>query len=167
MFRLAEDHAVINRLGFNNAGFDALAGRLTARRRRGIVGVNIGANRASSDRAGDYATGVKRFTLPDEFNFIAILERVGAKTEFKSAAWEALNSLAESFQNRRQLPRAAEVWRQALALHYYDQGAQAALDQIVKNWCRFDASLVQTPGQGATVGFVFRNGTKAKSGWQP
>ena len=108
------------------------------------------------------ATGVKRFTLPDEFNFIAILERVGAKTEFKSAAWEALNSLAESFQNRRQLPRAAEVWRQALALHYYDQGAQAALDQIVKNWCRFDASLVQTPGQGATVGFVFRNGTKAK-----
>lgn len=62
IFRLAEDQAVINRLGFNNEGHDAALLRLEARSgRRGIVGVNIGANKDSADRAGDYALGVRRF----------------------------------------------------------------------------------------------------------
>ncbi len=57
LFRLAEDRAVINRMGFNNGGGDAAAMRLAARRRRGgIVGINIGANKDSSDRIADYAT---------------------------------------------------------------------------------------------------------------
>ncbi|WP_133366284.1 quinone-dependent dihydroorotate dehydrogenase [Qipengyuania sediminis] len=56
MFRLAEDRAVINRLGFNNGGAAAAAARLEARRGRpGIVGVNIGANKDSADRIFDYA----------------------------------------------------------------------------------------------------------------
>lgn len=62
IFRLAEDQAVINRLGFNNEGHDVAAQRLAARRGRGgIVGVNIGANKDSADRIGDYAKGVARF----------------------------------------------------------------------------------------------------------
>ncbi|UUR07373.1 quinone-dependent dihydroorotate dehydrogenase [Sphingomonas glaciei] len=60
MFRLVEDGAVINRLGFNNGGQDAALGRLQARRGRGIVGVNIGANKDSPDRIRDYAEGVRR-----------------------------------------------------------------------------------------------------------
>ena len=56
LFRLAEDHAVINRMGFNNAGAEALLARLTARAGRpGVIGVNIGANKDSPDRIADYA----------------------------------------------------------------------------------------------------------------
>ena len=58
LFRLAEDGAVINRMGFNNSGAEALLARLVARHaagRGGIVGINIGANKDSADRVADYA----------------------------------------------------------------------------------------------------------------
>jgi dihydroorotate dehydrogenase len=57
IFRLQEDAAVINRLGFNNQGLAAYARRMAARRNRpGIVGANIGANKDSTDRIADYLT---------------------------------------------------------------------------------------------------------------
>ena len=60
LFRLAEDQAVINRLGFNNRGQAAAAARLANRdRSRGVVGINIGANKDSADRIADYAAGVR------------------------------------------------------------------------------------------------------------
>lgn len=60
LFRLREDGAVINRMGFNNAGQAAAAKRLARRdRMRGIVGINIGANKDSADRIADYETGVR------------------------------------------------------------------------------------------------------------
>jgi dihydroorotate dehydrogenase len=59
LFRLEEDRAVINRLGFNNRGFDAALKRLENRRAGGIVGVNVGANKDSSDRIADYVSGVR------------------------------------------------------------------------------------------------------------
>ncbi|SNS51506.1 dihydroorotate oxidase A [Sphingomonas laterariae] len=59
LFRLAEDQAVINRMGFNNGGQAAALERLLKRRHRpGIVGVNIGANKDAADRIADYAKGV-------------------------------------------------------------------------------------------------------------
>jgi dihydroorotate dehydrogenase len=62
IFRLTADRAVINRLGFNNDGHDRAHQRLRARAGRGgIVGVNIGANKDSADRGGDYVLGVRRF----------------------------------------------------------------------------------------------------------
>lgn len=62
IFRLTEDDAVINRLGFNNGGHDAAEMRLAARKGRvGMVGVNIGANKDSADRVRDYELGVSRF----------------------------------------------------------------------------------------------------------
>lgn len=61
IFRLREDRAVINRLGFNNQGHDVAAARLAKRRGCGIVGVNVGANKDSPDRVADYVAGVKRF----------------------------------------------------------------------------------------------------------
>ncbi|MCA3561982.1 MAG: quinone-dependent dihydroorotate dehydrogenase [Aestuariivirga sp.] len=62
LFRLPEDGAVINRMGFNNEGHSAALRRLAARQARGgIVGVNIGANRDSSDRIGDYVQGIAAF----------------------------------------------------------------------------------------------------------
>jgi len=57
LFRLVEDRAVINRMGFNNGGAEAAVGRLAGRAARpGIVGINIGANKDSADRVADYAT---------------------------------------------------------------------------------------------------------------
>ena len=53
LFRLSEDGAVINRFGFNSAGADAMAERL-AKTRRGIVGLNLGSNKDTTDRAADY-----------------------------------------------------------------------------------------------------------------
>ncbi|MER8385840.1 quinone-dependent dihydroorotate dehydrogenase [Mesorhizobium sp. M0166] len=62
IFRLPSDGAVINRLGFNNEGHAAAEKRLAARKGRpGIVGINIGANKDSADRVGDYERGVIRF----------------------------------------------------------------------------------------------------------
>lgn len=58
LFRLADDLAVINRMGFNNGGQRAARARL-ARRGPGIVGANIGANKESTDRIADYAEGVR------------------------------------------------------------------------------------------------------------
>jgi dihydroorotate dehydrogenase len=56
LFRLVEDRAVINRMGFNNDGAAKVVRRLRARpRSAGIVGVNIGANKTSPDRIADYA----------------------------------------------------------------------------------------------------------------
>jgi dihydroorotate dehydrogenase len=59
LFRLSEDRAVINRMGFNNYGVDDFAARLYGRG-PGVVGANIGANKDSADRIGDYVTGLKR-----------------------------------------------------------------------------------------------------------
>lgn len=62
VFRLAEDKAVVNRLGFNNEGHTAALARLNARHgMSGVVGVNIGANKDSADRAGDYVAGIAAF----------------------------------------------------------------------------------------------------------
>jgi dihydroorotate dehydrogenase len=59
LFRLVEDEALINRLGFNNEGLAAAVLRLQARHRRnGIVGANIGKNRDTTDTVADYVQGV-------------------------------------------------------------------------------------------------------------
>ena len=63
LFRLSEDRAVINRLGFNNEGHAAVLQRLRRRKHKsGILGVNIGANKDSTDRVSDYVTGVNAFS---------------------------------------------------------------------------------------------------------
>ena len=61
LFRLNEDRAVINRLGFNNEGLDVFVARLQERgKRAGVVGANVGANKESADRVADYVRGMQR-----------------------------------------------------------------------------------------------------------
>jgi dihydroorotate dehydrogenase len=55
LFRLSEDRAVINRFGFNNAGMEAAAARLAQRPRGAVIGLNLGANKDSAERAADFA----------------------------------------------------------------------------------------------------------------
>ncbi|WP_406645317.1 quinone-dependent dihydroorotate dehydrogenase [Aliisedimentitalea scapharcae] len=55
LFRLTEDQAAINRFGFNNEGMEAIAARLARRPANAVIGLNLGANKDSSDRASDFA----------------------------------------------------------------------------------------------------------------
>ena len=62
LFRLIDDDAVINRMGFNNEGHAAAHARLAARKSKtGIIGVNVGANKESPDRVQDYVKGIAAF----------------------------------------------------------------------------------------------------------
>ena len=60
LFRLTEDQAAINRFGFNNEGMEAAATRLANRPRGGVIGLNLGANKDSEDRAADFARVLAR-----------------------------------------------------------------------------------------------------------
>lgn len=56
LFRLSEDAAAINRFGFNNDGMETIAARLARRPANAVIGLNLGANKDSADRARDFAT---------------------------------------------------------------------------------------------------------------
>src|SRR5215468_6935493 len=60
LFRLEQDQAIINRMGFNSGGLDAVCDRLSRRVRSGIVGVNLGKNRDTEEAVEDYAEGIRR-----------------------------------------------------------------------------------------------------------
>ncbi len=61
VFRLIRERAIVNRLGFNNGGHAAAKARLKARPPKGVLGINIGANRQAADPIADYAAGVRAF----------------------------------------------------------------------------------------------------------
>lgn len=104
LFRLSEDRAVINRMGFNNQGLEPFAARL-AWRGAGVVGANIGANKDAADRIGDYVTGLKRLWGLADYVAINISSpnTPGLRAlQTKAALEELLGRLAEA---RDALPR--------------------------------------------------------------
>lgn len=72
MFRLPEDRAVINRMGFNNQGLEPVAQRLAGRRRVGIVGANLGKNKDTEDAASDYEKGAARLAPLSDYLVINV-----------------------------------------------------------------------------------------------
>jgi dihydroorotate dehydrogenase len=62
LFRLDDDNAIINSMGFPSAGLDVVAKRLAKlqKRRRGVLGINLGKNRETEDAVEDYADGIRR-----------------------------------------------------------------------------------------------------------
>jgi len=61
IFRLEEDQALINRLGFNNDGIETIKNRIKSNSKNGILGVNIGPNKETKDRKNDFCLGLKNF----------------------------------------------------------------------------------------------------------
>jgi len=61
VFRLVEDQALINRLGFNNLGAEDVSNRIRSNLNKGLLGINIGPNKDSSDRRNDYLIGLRTF----------------------------------------------------------------------------------------------------------
>ncbi len=129
---------------------------------------------ASKDESGTYALqtlgedetiarlagGIRRFKLPDGFNYILIYQRVA---EEKAANWteQALDNLAEIFENRRQYEKSADYWRKSIAVGDPEGTKRQRLDQIEGNWGQFEPIGTQPAGAvGATVEFRFRNGSK-------
>ncbi len=70
VFRLVEDEALINRLGFNNHGAEIVKDRIKQNKKLGLLGINIGPNKDSNDRLNDYLIGLKTFY--DDADYITI-----------------------------------------------------------------------------------------------
>lgn len=103
------------------------------------------------------ATGAKRFSLPDEFNPIAIYQRLA---EDKNQGASALETLAQIAEDRQQYNKAAEYWGQVINRFGTSDNRKQRLDQIVGNWGRFDNTQSQPAGKDATLEFIFRNATR-------
>jgi len=61
IFRLEDDGALINRLGFNNDGMEVIKNRIKSSRKEGILGINIGPNKDTKDQKNDFCLGLKKF----------------------------------------------------------------------------------------------------------
>jgi dihydroorotate dehydrogenase len=99
LFRLTEDRAVINRMGFNNQGLESFAGRLAAGGGGGVIGANIGANKDATDRITDYVTGLTRlWGLADYFTVnVSSPNTPGLRAlQTRQALQELLGRLAEA-----------------------------------------------------------------------
>ena len=61
IFRLEDDNALINRLGFNNDGIEIIKNRIQSKEKKGIIGINIGPNKNTKDQKNDFCIGLKNF----------------------------------------------------------------------------------------------------------
>lgn len=118
---------------------------------------------AENETIARLATGIQRFTLPDDQNALKLYQAVLASTpanETTSVWQKSIVALAREFENRRQYPRAAGYWREASERGDDRTVAKGQLEQIVGNWGRFEPVSMQPAGKGATVDFRFRNGAQ-------
>ncbi|MBN1671918.1 MAG: alpha-2-macroglobulin [Kiritimatiellae bacterium] len=107
------------------------------------------------------AVGIRRFKLPADFNFIRLYRRI-AEAGKSSYGRNALEQLAQIFEDRRQYAEAAELWQRNIREYGSTAHKQQRLDQIVGNWGQFEPIMSQAAGKGATVEYRFRNGTDVR-----
>lgn len=113
---------------------------------------------ADNETIARLATGVKRFTLSDEFHHLAQFKAVVA---LKNTSWSpnAAEAIAQIYENRRQYPQAAVAWQAAIDQFGAENGRPERLKQIVGNWGQFDSTTPQ-PANAAeppTLAFKYRN----------
>lgn len=130
LFRLPAAEGVINRLGFNNEGFAAAAARLAERAHHGgVVGINIGANRDSRDRAADYVAGVETLAPLASYLVVNVSSPNTPGLRDLQAAPALDDLLARVIEAR---DRAAEsIGRKALLLKISPDLSLAELDDLV------------------------------------
>ena len=102
------------------------------------------------------AVGVKRFSLPDEFNYINLFKQI-LENPNKGYADDAARNLARIYENRRLYDQAVTYWRQYKT--YDAMAAQRQIDQILDNWGAFEPVGDQPSGRIPTVEYRFRNGS--------
>lgn len=131
LFRLIEDRAVINRLGFNNGGHAAALARLARRPSRGIVGVNIGANKDAADRAADYVLGLETFNAVASYFTVNISSpNTPGLRDLQAPA--ALDDLLGRIMSARQALMAAGAPRRPIVVKIAPDIAEQDLPAIVE-----------------------------------
>ena len=103
------------------------------------------------------ATGVRRLKLADEFNALKIFQQIFERggDDFAKTAGD---TVAQTYEDRRQYAKAAAAWKSALAKFGDEDHRKQRLDQIVKNWGRFENLQVLPSGRGASIDLRYRNG---------
>jgi uncharacterized protein YfaS (alpha-2-macroglobulin family) len=108
------------------------------------------------------ATGIKRFRLPDEFNFIKIYQAI-ADNPKTGQGEESLAALASIFEDRRQFDRAADFLKRSRETYGdNDKIKTQHIDQILGAWGQFENTGTHPAGRGAEVDFRFRNGHRVR-----
>ncbi len=108
-----------------------------------------------SETLAKLAIGVKRFNLPEEFNYIKLFKQI-LKSPNKGYANDAARALAQIYENRRLYIKAVDYWK--IYQTYNKSEAQQHIDQIIENWGVFEPVGVQPSGRIPTVEYRFRNG---------
>ncbi|GIT92264.1 dihydroorotate dehydrogenase (quinone) [Jannaschia pagri] len=127
LFRLTEDQAAINRFGFNNDGAEVIASRLRDRPKGTIVGLNLGANKDSTDRAGDFASVLATCGAHVDFATVNVSSPNTEKLRDLQGA-EALSALLHGVLSARDaLPRPIPVF-----LKIAPDLTEAELEQVVE-----------------------------------
>ncbi|MGD9225351.1 MAG: MG2 domain-containing protein [Desulfobacterales bacterium] len=105
------------------------------------------------------AVGVRRFDLPDAFNFILMFKAMlaGPNTGY---AGNAARALAQIYENRRQYDQALTYWE--IYKNYNKSPAQQHLDQITRNWGVFEPQGPQPAGTTPSIEYRFRNGRRVQ-----
>ncbi|QDT73061.1 alpha-2-macroglobulin family protein [Lacipirellula limnantheis] len=118
---------------------------------------------ADDETMAKLATGIKRFKLPEEQNYIALQRRIVENSAGASSEWQqAKSSLAQEFENRRQYPRAAQEWKELFAAAPTSSPYRERFEQIVGNWGRLEPVMTQPAGKGATIEYRYRNGKRVE-----
>ncbi|MDX7951965.1 quinone-dependent dihydroorotate dehydrogenase [Lichenihabitans sp. Uapishka_5] len=129
VFRLPDARGVINRYGFNNDGHDVAWRRLSQRPRRGLIGINVGANKDAVDRTADYVAGIVRFAaLADYFTLNVSSPNTPGLRDLQAA--KALDDLLAHTVEARDLATARDG-RKPLLLKIAPDLDLGSLDDIV------------------------------------
>ena len=143
LFRLVPDRAVINRMGFNNKGHAALLARLKKSRPDGILGINIGANKDSTDRISDYVDGVTAFA-PYASYFVLNISSPNTPGLRELQGRAALEDLLARVVEAREAARPAAGKRVPLVLKVAPDLTEQDIDDIsgAALWASIDGLIV-------------------------
>ena len=129
IFRLIKDNAIINRLGFNNHGHQSVFENLQAKKRVGIMGINIGANNDSEDFIRDYELGIEKFwSLADYFTANISSPNTPGLRDLQ--ARDALSELLKRITYKRDLLAEKTEYSPPLFLKIAPDLDENALDEI-------------------------------------
>lgn len=157
LFRLVEDQAVINRMGFNNEGHDMVLRRLEARRNQGgIVGVNIGANKDSEDRVADYVKGIEAFRSVASYITINI-SSPNTPGLRNMQGREELSKLLRTLSNKRPsgLPMLLKIAPDLAEADLHDVAdvcGQEGVDGVIISNTTISRPTLSSPARGETGG---------------
>ena len=159
LFRLAQDRAVINRFGFNNQGMEAAADRLARRPKDAIIGLNLGANKDSADRAEDFARVLSHCGRHLDFATVNVSSPNTEKLRELQGA-EALSALLSGVMEARSwLPRPIPVFLKIAPdlstgelTEIADVARTARLDAIIATNTTLSRDGLQSPARGQAGG---------------